>query len=58
MMAVYDEIADLVYLFDEPDAQERMDEWNETGEEVYDEVIPRRGVIDFSYDDLETWLAA
>lgn len=61
MVAVVDETTNLVYLFGEPGAEQKIDEWTSTGAETFDAVDDPASsgfVADFSFFDLEAFVAA
>lgn len=59
MVAVVDETTNLVYLFGDPHAEDKIDEWTRTGAETFDAVEEDEGyVVDFSFLDIEAFIAA
>ena len=61
MVAVVDETTSMVYLFGEPDAENKIDEWNQTGAETFASVEPvdeSNFIADFSFLDLVMLVAA
>lgn len=61
MVAVVDETTNLVYLFGEPDAEDKIDQWNQTGAETFASIETAdesEFVADFSFLDLDMLAAA
>lgn len=61
MVAVVDETTNLVYLFGDPDAEQKVDEWAQTGAETFDHVEGSNDddyIVDFSFLDVDSLIAA
>lgn len=61
MVAVVDETTGMIYLFGEPNAAQKMDDWSRDGSYTYDAHVLASdvgGVVDFSFLDLEALVAA
>ena len=61
MVAVVDESTNMVYLFGDPQAEEKIDVWSRTGRETFDTAESADEsdfMVDFSFMDLDMLVAA